>query len=139
MTAKLDALRATDLFGDLKKKHLELIGRVTDRVELEPGHVLIEQGQAMTHMSIVISGSAEVTVDGSVVGTVGEGDVVGELSLIDEADASATVTALEPMAIWLIARAGFVPVWIHNRGAISTAMLLAVTKKLREANRTLAS
>ena len=114
------------------------IARVTDRVDIEPGHVLIAQGQVMTHMSIVITGTADVRVDGTVVGQVGPTDVVGELSLIDEADASATVTATEAMSLWLIGRAGFIPVWKKNRGAISTAMLMAVTKKLREANRTIA-
>ncbi len=138
MTEKRDALQATELFASLKKKHLDLIARVTDRISIEPGHVLIEQGQVMTHMSIVISGAAEVTVDGSVVGHVGPGDVVGELSLIDEAEASATVTATEPMSIWLIARTGFIPVWNNNEGPISTAMLMAVTRKLRETNRSLA-
>lgn len=135
---KNSALAATELFGGLKNRHLDLIARVTDRIEIPAGHELIRQGQNMTHMSIVASGTADATVDGAVVGHVGPGDVVGELSLIDEAEASATVTATEPMVLWHIARAGFIPVWDKNRGEISTAMLLAVTKKLRETNKSIA-
>lgn len=138
MSDKHDALRATELFSGLKKKHINLIARVTDRIDIDTGHVLIEQGQVMTHMSIIVSGTADVTVDGAVVGHVGPGDVVGELSLIDEAEASATVTSSSPMTLWHIGRSGFIPVWNKNRGAISTSMLLAVAKKLRETNRTIA-
>lgn len=134
MDDKLEALRATDLLGGLKKRHLELVARVAERIELDAGTVLITEGQNMTHMSIIISGAAEVTVDGVVVGDVGPGDVVGELSLVDGAPASATVTITEPTAIWHVARAGFIPVWDRNRGEISTAMLLAVVHKLRETN-----
>lgn len=138
MSNKHDALKATELFSGLKKKHIELIARVTDPIDIDTDHVLITQGQVMTHMSIIVSGTADVTVDGTVVGHVGPGDVVGELSLIDEAEASATVTASMPMTLWHIARSGFIPVWNKNRGPISTSMLLAVTKKLREANRSIA-
>lgn len=134
----VDALAATSLFAGLKKGPLELIARATKLLALPPGQVLIEQGQNMTHMSIIKSGEALVTVDGSEVGRVGPGDVVGELSLIDEAPASATVTFPDGGAVWHLARTGFVPVWNKHRDEVSTAMLLAVTEKLRQTNKLVA-
>lgn len=131
-------LAETDLFGDLKKRQLELIARVTKTLALRPGTTLIEQGQNMTHMSIIASGEAVVMVDGTQVGTVGPGDVVGELSLIDDAPATATVLFNDGGTVWNLARAGFIPVWDKNRAEISTSMLLAVTKKLRATNERLA-
>ena len=133
MDEKLDALAQTTLFAGLGKKHLELIGRVTDRVELDEGRMLIHEGQVTTHMAIFISGGAKVVVDDTEVATVGPGDIVGELSMVDDARASATVTTTEPSVVWLIARAGFRPVWEDNP-EISRSMLLGVIQKLRETN-----
>jgi len=134
--AKLDALKATTLFGGLSKKHLDLIGRVTDRVPVEAGRVLINQGQVTTHMAILIDGSAKVTVDDVEVATVEPGEVVGELSMVDGERASATVTMTGDSEVWLIGRAGFIPVWEENED-MSTPMLKAVVAKLRETNQLL--
>jgi CRP-like cAMP-binding protein len=131
-------LGETDLFGGLSKRQLELIARVTKTIDLAPGTTLITQGQNMTHMSIISTGEAVVTVDGTNVGAVGPGDVVGELSLIDDAPANASVTFEDGGTVWHLARAGFIPVWDKNRAEISTSMLFAVTKKLREADKRLA-
>lgn len=138
MDDKLAALANTTLFSGLSKKHLEMIGRVTDRVDAEQGKVLIRQGQVTTHMAIIINGSATVTVDGAAIATIGAGDVVGELSMTDDQRASATVTLAEPSTIWLIARAGFIPVWEDNP-EMSTQMLQSVVAKLRETNQLLHS
>lgn len=133
MDDKLAALQRIDLFEDLSKKHLELIGRVTDGVDVEEGRVLINQGQVTTHMAVIVSGSATVTVDGEAVATLGEGEVVGELSMVDGERASASVTVAEPSRVWLIGRAGFLPVWEQNP-EMSEPMLRAVVKRLRAAN-----
>lgn len=135
----IDALGGTELLGGLNRNQLELVARVAKRRDVEAGAVIIEQGQNMTHMAIVARGEAEVHVDGVKVGVVGPTDVVGELSLIDAAPASATVSFPQGGSVWLLARAGFIPVWESNRAEISTAMLMAVTKKLRETNSRLAS
>lgn len=128
------ALANTDLFAGLKPRQLELIARVAKELVLAPETTLIEQDQSMTHLSIIAEGTASVAVNGAIVGEVGPGDVIGELSFIDQAPATATVTFAEGGKVWLIARTGFVPVWDKNRAEISTAMLFAVTKKLRETN-----
>ncbi len=139
MDDKLEALKAVDLLAGVKRRQLELIARVTDRVDLDEGFPLIVQGQVMTHMSIIIEGSASVTVDDTQVAVVGRGEVLGELSMIDQAPASASVTTLEPTTIWHMARAGFLPVWDKNRADMATAMLVAVIARLRETNKLVSS
>jgi len=133
MHDKLEALKKISLFSTLSKKHLDLIARVADRVDVAPGTALTQQGRPQPHMAVIIDGSASVTVDGNVVATLGPGDVIGELSLIDNKPASATVTVTEHTTIWNIAKAGFSPVWEKNP-EMSTAMLQAVAAKLRETN-----
>ncbi|MEM7094581.1 MAG: cyclic nucleotide-binding domain-containing protein [Actinomycetota bacterium] len=135
---KLEALQNTTLFSGLSSKHLDLIGQVTDKVSVEAGRVLINQGQVTTHMAIIISGGASVSVDDNEVATVGPGDVVGELSMVDGERASATVTVTESSEVWLVGRAGFIPVWEKNE-EMSTPMLNAVVAKLRETNHLIAN
>ena len=60
MEDKLEALKTVSMLASLKRRHLELIARVTNRVELDSGTMLIEQGQNLTHMSIIITGHADV-------------------------------------------------------------------------------
>ena len=133
MDDKLEALAASDLFAGLGKKELDAIAKVTDRVTVHDGRMLVHQGAVTTHMSIIIEGSATVTVDDEEVATLGPGDVVGELSMIDGERASATVTANGDCTIWLIARAGFLPVF-ERHPEMAVSMLHAVVKRLRSAD-----
>lgn len=130
MDDKLEALKQVELFADLDKKGLDAIGRVTDRVSVTAGRVLIHEGQVISHMYIMISGNASVKVDGHKVADLGPGRVIGELSMVDGEPSSATVTVEEPSDVWLIARSGFLPVW-REHPEMSEAMLRAVVKKLR--------
>lgn len=133
MQEKLEALKQVSLFSTLSKKHLDLIARVADHVEVAPGTELTREGRPQPHMAVIITGGASVTVGGEVLATLGAGDVVGELSLVDDQPASATVTTTEPTSIWNIAKAGFTPVWEKNP-ELSTAMLQAVVARLRKTN-----
>ncbi|MEM7322706.1 MAG: cyclic nucleotide-binding domain-containing protein [Actinomycetota bacterium] len=130
---KLDALAATPLFASCNKKQLKLIGSVTDRVDLPAGHVLVRHGTIPSEMYMLITGSATVEVDGKEVATIGAGEVVAELSMVDGGQASATVTMTEAGEAWVIRRSGFIPVWEQNPD-ISTALLLAVVARLKARN-----
>lgn len=130
---KLDALGATSLFASCNKKQLKLIGSVTERIELAAGHVLVRHGAIPSEMYILISGTAEVEVDGQVVANITAGEVVAELSMVDGGQASATVTMSEPGEAWVVKRKGFIPVWEKNPD-ISTALLLAVVARLKARN-----
>lgn len=131
--AKLEALANTTLFSSCSKKHLKAIGMITDRVTLAPGRVLVKHGSVPTEMAILISGKAEVEVNGRVLAELGPGDVIGELALIDSERASATVTITDDAEAWLVSHAGFKPVWEQNP-EMSTTLLQAVATRLRAAN-----
>ena len=131
--AKLEALKETSLFADFSKKHLELIGQVTDRVRLDAGRVLIREGTVPNEMAILVSGKAVVEAGGQTLAQLGPGDVVGELALVDNQRASATVTITDDAEVWLVGHAGFKPIWEKNPD-ISTELLRAVVGRLRATN-----
>ena len=52
----------------------------------------------------MLEGSARIEIDGRVVGTVGSGEALGEVSFLTGADHSATATAEEPMEVGTLVR-----------------------------------
>lgn len=134
---KLDALAATAIFATCNKKQLELIGQVTDQANVPAGTALVKQDVVPTDMYILISGSAKVEVDGKEVATMGAGEVIGELSMVDGGKGSATVTMTADGEAWIVGRRGFIPVWEKNPD-MSKALLEAVVARLRATNELLA-
>ncbi len=65
-----------------------------EELRLEPGHVVIRQGEANDAMYLVLKGELAVHLggtDGEPVAVIGHGETVGELSLLDGSPASASV------------------------------------------------
>jgi len=76
--------------------------RLLDVIEwrdVPEGQVLMEEGQLGPPLIYVASGTADVTHAGKSVGRCGEGDFLGEMSVISGARASATVTASSAMRL----------------------------------------
>lgn len=63
-------------------------------VMLEPGEILFSQGDEGDLAYILVSGTAEICVNGAVVETADEGTLVGEMALADDHIRSATVRAV---------------------------------------------
>ncbi|GAA4432307.1 FAD-dependent oxidoreductase [Bremerella cremea] len=66
------------------------------REHLAAGQTLFHQGDFGDRLYFVVSGKLEIEVDGKVVGTTGEGDVIGELALLSHIARTATVRAVDP-------------------------------------------
>jgi CBS domain-containing protein len=85
----------------------EELDRVVASVQIEhfaPGTVIIEQaGAPATHLFVVRRGAAEIVDGGRVIDEIGEGDVFGMWSLLDQVAPAATVRATEDTLCYLIA------------------------------------
>jgi CRP/FNR family cyclic AMP-dependent transcriptional regulator len=66
-------------------------------MEASEGQVLFEQGSIPYDMFVIEEGTAEVTKDGQTVGTIGPGDVVGEIALLRFQRRMATVRVTSPI------------------------------------------
>lgn len=104
-----DTIRMLDgvpLFAGLNKRQLAAVAKLVDHMTFEPGAALVKELDVGRRLIIIREGTAEVRRQGSkaVAGpaaedvgrrlaTVGPGDVVGELSLIDGKPTSASVVA----------------------------------------------
>jgi CRP-like cAMP-binding protein len=61
-----------------------------DAIEVESGHTVFREGEAGDTMFVVLEGAVEVSHDGRVIETIGAGQIMGELALIDTGPRSAS-------------------------------------------------
>jgi CRP-like cAMP-binding protein len=82
MTVDVERLRRLPLFGELDHHDLSMIARHVGEMHAPEGQALFEQGSIPYEMFVIEEGTAEITKDGQTVGTIGPGDVVGEIGLL---------------------------------------------------------
>lgn len=83
------------IFGLLTDADVEWMARNGDRRGLKDGELLIEEGGRSDWLILLLEGELLVTAAGyGPVARMGVGEVVGEVSLVDSAPPSATITAI---------------------------------------------
>jgi CRP-like cAMP-binding protein len=99
----LDHLAAVPLFAACSRKDLQKIARASDELTVPEGRVLVNQGDVGRECFVIIDGTATVKRNGRKVATLGPGDYVGELSLLDKGPRTATVQATSPLSVLVLA------------------------------------
>jgi CRP/FNR family cyclic AMP-dependent transcriptional regulator len=97
VTVNVERLRRLPLFGELDHHDLSTIAHLVGETEAPEGQVLFEQGSIPYEMLVIEQGTAEVTRDGETVGSIGPGDVVGEIALLRFQRRMATVRVTSPL------------------------------------------
>lgn len=71
-------------------------------IEGRTGEVLTRENQPVTHLFYLASGAAEVTSEGRWIVTTGAPTFLGEITVLDEAGATATATLAGPSRFWCV-------------------------------------
>jgi MFS family permease len=104
---ELRILASVPIFAPLPGGSLEhLAGRLTP-LRLDPGTVIVREGDAGDRFYIVAEGEVEVSQDGKPVSELGPGGYFGEISLIRDIPRTATVTAKTPVVLYGLDRDDF--------------------------------
>src|SRR4051794_25898172 len=83
------------IFGLLTDADVEWMARNGMRRRVRDGEVVIRQGENVQWLILLLEGEFSVAAEGfGEVAIMGVGEIVGEISLVDSAPPSATVTAL---------------------------------------------
>jgi CRP/FNR family transcriptional regulator, cyclic AMP receptor protein len=124
------ALKAVPLFHDFSDRALNRVLEISKEVSHPPGKVVVEEDASAVGFHLILDGSAEISVDGKVVGTFGPGEYFGEMSLIDGKPRSASVTATTEL------RTLSIPAWnfeslMMEHPEIMRAMLKVLCERVR--------
>jgi MFS family permease len=104
---ELRILAAVPIFAPLPGGSLEhLAGRLVP-MRLEPGTMIVREGDSGDRFYIVADGTVEVSQDGIVLSELGPGDYFGEIALIRDVPRTATVTARTPVVLYALDREDF--------------------------------
>src|SRR4051795_1131804 len=106
--AKSDLLKSVPLFEHCSRRELSRISAITDEAAVDEGKVLITEGERGRDFFVIISGEVEVRRKGRKVATLGPGTYFGEIALLSQQPRTATVTALTPLRVLVIADRAFV-------------------------------
>lgn len=133
-----DTLAHVDLFAGLDKKELRHIANSCQERKFPAGSVLMRQGDTGAGLFVITSGHVKVTQATDPdraeenLRTMGPGEVLGEMALLDDLPRSATVTAVDDVAALLL------PIWefrtiLHGNPDIAVKLLATLSHRLRKA------
>ena len=130
----LDMLRSVSLFSGCTNKELEKVARASDEITMTAGTLLIDQGQTGREAFVIVDGSVTIKRNGRRVATLGPGDVVGEMSLLDHGPRTATAVCDTDCTLLVIDQRKFLSV-IDEVPAISHKLLASLASRIREMDR----
>lgn len=105
-------LATVPLFHAIPEPELEELAGIMRRRDVPAGAILWRQGEAAEAMLVIVSGRAAISLplpgDRAVeVSTVGSGEILGEVPLLDGGKHAASVRAIEPTTLLALSRADF--------------------------------
>lgn len=131
MIAATEPLRSIPLFAATSDRSIEVIASIVEEASFSPGEVLVQQGDPGDSLIVIRSGAATVEQDGRMIRSLGAGDFLGEIALIDGGVRTATVTATEPIEALTIGREGFTRL-MEEFPVIRYDLVTALTRRLRD-------
>lgn len=129
--AKLDQLATFELFRHVAKKDLpRLADMVGDEITVDAGHVLTEQGRMASEAYLVIDGTADVIVGERAVASIGTGESIGEMAVVDHWPRSAHVVARTSMRLYHIPAETFLKM-LDEVPTVARALIQSLSARLR--------
>jgi CRP/FNR family transcriptional regulator, cyclic AMP receptor protein len=92
-----DRLKTIPLFSSLSEKALNTLSVFSSETSVSAGKRLVHEGDYSYELIVIESGTADVIKDGEVIGSLGPGDVFGEMGMLSGAKRTADVIATSPM------------------------------------------
>jgi CRP/FNR family cyclic AMP-dependent transcriptional regulator len=133
MAVNVDDLREVLLLRELKDA--DLVGLAADLAErrVAAGDAIVGEGTGGVALFFILEGETSVSVGGEEVATLGRGDYVGELALLDpDGPRTATVTAKTDVVLAAMSAWQFRP-FVLAQPEVAWTLLQRLARRLREA------
>jgi CRP/FNR family transcriptional regulator, cyclic AMP receptor protein len=131
MKQKQDLLEQVPLFAGISAAGIEELGAIADEVEVRAGTVLTHEGAREGFFFIVVEGTVRIERGGRLVNTIGPGEFLGEIALLDGGPRTATAVTETPCLLLSLTYQMFHEL-LDASPEIRTAILEAVGRRLRE-------
>jgi CRP/FNR family transcriptional regulator, cyclic AMP receptor protein len=92
-------LKAVPVFSELSDEELRRIATFANEDSVSTGATLLREGDYSNEMIAIESGTADIMRDGETVASVGPGDIVGELGVLEKEMRNASVVATSSMRL----------------------------------------
>ena len=127
------------VFNGLDEAELKRLAGITREVSLAPGDVLFEQGEESDGLYIVITGIVRIYLtagDGreATISLLEDGEMIGEIALLDGLPRSAGAAALTPTKLIFIPHRPFCDL-LDSSTQLSRQVMLMLCERLRAANK----
>jgi|SRR6516225_2823649 CRP-like cAMP-binding protein len=94
-----DHLKTIPLFSSLSDKALNTVAVFATETSVSAGKRLVHEGDYSYDLIVIDSGNADVIKGGEVIGSLGPGDVFGEIGMLSGGKRTADVIATSPMRL----------------------------------------
>jgi CRP-like cAMP-binding protein len=131
MDAKGEMLRQVPLLAGLGRKELEAVAQLCDEVDLPEGRELMREGDIGDEFFLLVEGSVRVDRGGRTVATLGPGQFLGEISLVDHGPRTATATCETPCRVLVLGHREFHSL-MDASPEVRDCVLNAVARRIRE-------
>src|SRR5271165_7238600 len=99
-----DRLKSIPLFSSLSDKALNTVAVFATETSVSEGKLLVHEGDYSYDLIVIEEGTADVVKGGEVIGSLGPGDVFGEMGMLSGGKRTADVVATSPMRLITLSR-----------------------------------
>jgi CRP/FNR family transcriptional regulator, cyclic AMP receptor protein len=92
-------LKAIPIFSHLSDEEAKRLAAFATETSVAEGQILMKQGDYSTELIGIEEGTADVIRDGERIASLGEGDLIGEMGLLEREPRNADVIATSPMRV----------------------------------------
>ncbi len=130
---KILFLKSAPVFERVAGEDLAPLARVAEVEVYAPGHRLFARGDAGDALYVITRGRVSVGDDGRTLATLGAGDTLGEMAVLDDEPRIASAVAVDEVEVLRIASEAFYEI-LHEQVEIAEGVIRMLVGRLREAD-----
>ncbi len=126
-------LKAVSFFSETPEDALTEVAYIIDEVQIKAGQTIIKKGEPGGALYIIVNGQVQVHDETQELITLGEREIFGELSILDPAPRSASVTAITTTTLLQLNQETFYEL-IDDYSIVARKIMQTLTQQLRLAH-----
>ena len=92
-------LTAIPIFSELSEEEARRLSAYATETSVQEGHILMKEGDFSTELIAIEEGTADVLRGGKTIASLKQGDLIGEMGLLERRPRNADVIATSPMRL----------------------------------------